>query len=471
IIKSLLIKQEHKIIYYVKKLKEKFGENINSLIINFPEIKFIIDIENSNNEINILSIQDVVKNFLEVFLEDSKEAFPLVIAIDEINFIDSASLLILKDLLTKNTSKNLFIIGALSENNITSSIILKDFLEDNQEQKDFTSEIKLEKLDYKYISQFISDTFNTSFEKSETLSQLLIKKTDGDFNSIKDFIKDFYNEGLIYFDIYKGVWLWDIPKISTKNISDKVAEFLLNRFNSFNDSVKRVLNIASCIGCRFSFETLSEISGILPEDLFMLLIDCLNEEVIIIREDYHEFSHEKLQKEIYDNINQRDKEIYHLMIAKNLIRDLNHLSDENKIFTIENHFYIAKNNLIDQIDIETVINIEYAASKKARELGNYLSALEYINKALYFIKEIKELNNKFILSNIILEKSELCVLLNMYDDFEELQKEFLDLDLSVENKIRLFDIKIKFYNNTGKNDKSIEIIYYMLNKLNLITYD
>jgi hypothetical protein len=59
------------------------------------------------------------------------------------------------------------------------------------------------------------------------------------------------------------------------------------------------------------------------------------------------------------------------MIAQNLIKDLNDLSDENKIFTIENHFYISKNELSNYKDIETAINIEYAASKKARYLGNY----------------------------------------------------------------------------------------------------
>jgi predicted ATPase len=73
----------------------------------------------------------------------------------------------------------------------------------------------------------------------------------------------------------KVVWLWDTFKISTKSISDKVADFLLHRFNSFEETVKRVLNIASCIGYRFSFEVLAEISGIPPEELFMLLLDCL----------------------------------------------------------------------------------------------------------------------------------------------------------------------------------------------------
>jgi hypothetical protein len=55
----------------------------------------------------------------------------------------------------------------------------------------------------------------------------------------------------------------------------------------------------------------------------------------------------------------------------------------------------------------------------------------------------------------------------MYDDFEELQKEYFSLDLSIEHKIRLFDIKIKFYNNMGKSEKSIEIVYYILNSLDI----
>lgn len=477
IIKSLLIRKQDTITYYANKIIESFKNNINILLKQFPEIKLIIDQQNEikkvddnikiNSDLN-LSIQEMIKKFIEIFTEISTESLPLIISIDKMNFIDSASLIILKDIISNAKSKNIFIIGIIPDKYISSSVILKNFFDKNNDSLKYISEIKLVNLEYSFVNQFISDTFNTSFENSESLSQVLVKKTNGDFISIKEFIKEFYNEGLIYFDLDKGGWSWDITKISNKNINDKVAEFLLKKFNSFTPEVKQVLNIASCIGYRFSFNALSEISKTDPEKLFMLLLDSLNEELIFIREDYHEFSNEKLQKGIYDNIPEIDKQKYHLMIANYLIKEFNDYSDENKIFTIENHLFIAQSEISTIEEFKVLANIQYSAAIKAMEINNYNLALDYVNKAISFINKRKEISNILLLNDLFIKKAELCLILNMNEEFDNIQKDILELSFSIDQKIKLFDLKINYYNNIGNNARSIGLVYFILNKLDLI---
>ncbi|MEG5046934.1 ATP-binding sensor histidine kinase [Microcoleus sp. B4-C1] len=274
-----------------EKILKALGGNCQVIIEAIPEVELIVGPQPSVPDLGANESQNrfnlVFQNFIRVF---AQKEHPLVIFLDDLQWIDSASLKLIELLATDMGTQYLLIIGAYREQEVDANHPLIITAEAIKKAGGTVSAIALSPLDISSVNQFVAHTLNCAPEKSLSLAQLLWRKTAGNPFFLTQLIKFIYSKSLIQFQILPsnnvvelaepnlsglaqpiseqivkkchvtGEWQWDIEQIQEMGITDNVVELMIDNIQKLSENTQELLKLAACIGNKFDLKTLSTIA-------------------------------------------------------------------------------------------------------------------------------------------------------------------------------------------------------------------
>ncbi|MEG3908235.1 ATP-binding sensor histidine kinase [Microcoleus sp. w2-18bC1] len=274
-----------------EKILKALGGNCQVIIEAIPELELIVGPQppvpdlganESQNRFNL-----VFQNFIRVF---AQKEHPLVIFLDDLQWVDSASLKLIELLATDLGTQYLLIIGAYREQEVDANHPLTLTAEAIKKAGGTVRAIALSPLDISSVNQFVADTLNCGPEKSLSLAELLWQKTAGNPFFLTQLIKFIYSKGLIQFKLSSsenlvelaepklsglaqpiserivkkcqiiGEWQWDIEQIQEMGITDNVVELMIDNIQKLSENTQELLKLAACIGNKFDLKILSTIA-------------------------------------------------------------------------------------------------------------------------------------------------------------------------------------------------------------------
>src|SRR5919202_2745115 len=267
LINQLLTENDRQIASWKHQLLDALGSNGQVIVDVIPEVELIIGKQlpvpqlgatESQNRFNLL-----FQNFISVF---ANKEHPLVIFLDDLQWVDSASLKLIHLLMINPDSQYLLMIGAYRDNEVSPTHPLIQTLEKIQQTGTKVSTIPLQPLGIDCITQLISDTLNSSIERSKPLAELALNKTNGNPFFLTQLLQFLYAENLLSFDppqspLAKGGWQWDIEQIQAIGITDNVVELMVSKIEKLDKKTQNILKLAACIGNRFDLELLSVVNA------------------------------------------------------------------------------------------------------------------------------------------------------------------------------------------------------------------
>jgi len=160
------------------------------------------------DEIKIHSTLAKFKVACKAFLRAmSSNEHPIVIFLDDVQWMDKASIDLLEIFLKDTEMKNLMFILAYRDEDADS---IKDiFL---HRTKSSTIDISLGNLDLKAITEMIAAQFGLIAEEIQDLGTLIARKTQGNPFYIDQFLKSIERDGLIVYDDLLSSWIYNIQK-------------------------------------------------------------------------------------------------------------------------------------------------------------------------------------------------------------------------------------------------------------------
>jgi AAA ATPase domain len=141
--------------------------------------------------------QLVFQRFIGVF---ARPEHPLALFLDDLQWLDAATLDLLQDLLTRPDVRHLVLIGAYRDNEVNSAHPLMRKLEAIRNSGAVVREIILAPLTEGDLRQLISDSLRCEAEPTASLAQLVHEKTAGNPFLAIQFISALAEEGLLTFD-------------------------------------------------------------------------------------------------------------------------------------------------------------------------------------------------------------------------------------------------------------------------------
>src|SRR5712664_3781643 len=214
LIRSLLGKSDAELAGWRDALREALGPNGRLMIDVVPELKLLIGEQPPVQELSPQQAQGrlqlVFRRFLGVF---ARAEHPLTLFLDDLQWLDAATLDLLADLLTQAEVQQLLVIGAYRDNEVDSAHPLMRRLDAIRKAGAFVQEISLAPLAREDLGRLIADTLSCAPRRAAPLARLVQEKTGGNPFFAIQFISALAEEGLLRFDHDAACWRWELDRL------------------------------------------------------------------------------------------------------------------------------------------------------------------------------------------------------------------------------------------------------------------
>ena len=305
-----------------------------------PEVPKLEPVETRNR------FEYVFQNFIHAFCRPDHQ---LAVFIDDLQWIDAASLNFLELMIADEKAAHLFLIGAYRSTEVAAGHPLLSTLVNLRNQSVEIHEIKLEGLDHQATAHLISDALHTNTETVQPLAKHVVQKTNGNPFFVNEFLKSLYAENLIRFDTETSAWQWDLAAIQVRNITDNVVDLMTEKIQKLKKSAVEALKLSAAMGNRFPLKRLAVVLEKPRVDVVACLDEAVNEGLIlplsksdegVIISEYR-FSHDRIQQAAYALFPEAERPAVHLKIGRLLRRNTPDEKIEAQCFDIVNQLNLG----------------------------------------------------------------------------------------------------------------------------------
>src|SRR4029077_18798482 len=201
LLRPLLTKNETELGKWRDALQDALGPNAKLIVNLVPELQLIIGEPPPVPDLPLQEAQRrfqlVLRRFIGVF---ASPEHPLALFLDDLQWLDSATLDWIEDLLTQSDVRHLMLIGAYRDNEVDSFHPLRAKLDAIRKAGAPVQEIILAPLTRDDLAGLITDSLHCEPERAAGLAALIHQKTAGNPFFAIQFISALVEEGLVAFD-------------------------------------------------------------------------------------------------------------------------------------------------------------------------------------------------------------------------------------------------------------------------------
>src|SRR5205809_2096029 len=214
LVRQILVKSAADVDQWRRALAEAVGPSGQLIADLIPEVEIIIGKQPPVPDLPPRDAQHrfqlVFRRFLGVF---AKLEHPLALFLDDLQWLDAATLELLEHLITDPDVQHLLVVGAYRNNEVSPSHPLTQTLDAIREVGARMQEIVLAPLRVDDIDQLVADALHSERNVAQPLAQLVHEKTSGNPFFAIQFLTALADEGLLRFDDGEARWSWDLNRI------------------------------------------------------------------------------------------------------------------------------------------------------------------------------------------------------------------------------------------------------------------
>ncbi|HVH43223.1 MAG TPA: AAA family ATPase, partial [Labilithrix sp.] len=299
---------------------------------------------------------------------------PLTMFLDDLQWADFASLKLLEDLMDDDEARDLLVIGAYRDNEVSASHPLILMLDRLRGSRARMRSIVLRPLSETDVAQLVADTLHASGDETASLAALVSEKTGGNPFFAIQFLTMLHRQGSISFDHEVGRWRWDVALIRAEGYTDNVVELMIRKLRGLPAETQKALELAACIGGTFDVDTLAIVCRGDAEPALRAAV----EEDLLLRGDVtYRFPHDRVQEAAYALIPKDERARVHLEIGRLLSSRTTQAELEDRIFEIVTQLDRGAPLMTSREEREQLAEKNLLAGKRARASTAYASALKY----------------------------------------------------------------------------------------------
>jgi PAS domain S-box-containing protein len=388
LIRPLLGKSDTELTYWREALREALDPNGKLMVDLVPELKLIIGDQPPVSELPPRQAQGrfqlVFRRFLGVF---ARAEHPLALFLDDLQWLDEATLDLLEDLLTRSELQHLMLIGAYRSNEVDAAHPLMRKLAAVRQAGAQLEEIQLVPLTCEHVGELISDALRCPPAHVTSLAQVVHEKTAGNPFFVIQFLHTLAEEGLLTLDLNSARWSWDPERIHAKEYTDNVVDLMVLKLVRLPDKTQSALQELACLGGVADTTTLSAVLGKSQDEVDLAFWDAVRQELVERRSNSYRFVHDRVQEAAYSLIPQASRPAAHLRIGRCLAARTPLDRREEAIFDIANQLNRGASLVVSTDEREQLAEINLIAGKRAKASTAYASALNYLTAGAALLSE------------------------------------------------------------------------------------
>ncbi len=387
LVRQLLGKDEREVSEWRDALLEALGGNAQLVVQLIPDLALIIgdsspvpDLPPNDARIRF---QLVFRAFVGAF---ARAEHPLVLFIDDLQWLDTATLHLLEHLVTHAEARHLLLIGAYRDNEVGPSHPLARSIASMRQSGTPIQEIVLAPLTPNHLGQLLSESLHCEIEHAYPLAQLVHEKTDGNPFFAIQFLLALADERLLAFDHDDAVWVWDLSGIGTKGLTDNIGDLMSAKIRRLSRPTQRALAELAYLGHSAELGTLTLLRGETEEETQAALSEAVRAGLICQLSGRLAFLHDRVHEAAYALIPGEERARMHSWIGRLLAERPGHELEET-IFEVVHHLNLGAVLLEAREDHVRVAGLNIMAGKRARASTAHAAALGYFASAVTLLGE------------------------------------------------------------------------------------
>lgn len=315
---------------------------------------------------------------------------PVVICLDNLQWIDSASIEICEHLFTRNQIPFVLFIGAYRSPTLEKQEWVDAGIKELRERSPSLALIQVENLSIGGVNRLISESLFRQEEETIEFAKLVLEKTRGNPLSVKEFMNRAFDQGFLRFDRTHREWIWDISRITSEPPAENVSLTLIHQLQNLDPTALKLLKTAACVGTEFELELLQRISELPHAETSKKLSLAIKQGFILqipsqqlaYQRITFRFAHKLIQQTLYELVGQNEKLQTHAEIGQAILVAAQGDTYES-IFDIVSHL---NNSLVSNDDSQSdqlkLAALNIAAGSKAKGTAAYQHAFKYFRTAI-----------------------------------------------------------------------------------------
>jgi tetratricopeptide (TPR) repeat protein/KaiC/GvpD/RAD55 family RecA-like ATPase len=347
----------------VAKLVPELGQKLRSIPQSFP-----ISPEQEQNR-----LFEAVSQFVTNISQET----PLLVVLDDLQWTDPSSLLLLHYLARSAQKTSLLLLGAYRSTDIDDKHPLTPVLAELNRER-LPQEIQLKRMSFSDVSEMIKNILEQE-DVPEEFCKLVYEKTRGNPFFAEEVVKSLKEEGAIYLE--EGNWKF--KEVSAIEFPKSVKNIVKARFSRLDDEYQNVLTFASFVGNDFTLEAMCALTGI-EEDKLLEIMDGLLKtgfikHTVIRGEDICSFADIIVRDVVYEEVGPFKRKKLHGVVGSVL----------EKVYakTIDEHLGELASHFLESGDKDKALDYFLKAGEKTTTIYANTEAASYFRSALRLLEE------------------------------------------------------------------------------------
>jgi predicted ATPase len=379
LIRPLLSRSEAELAKWREAFQEALGPNGRLMVDLVPELKLVVGELPPVPELEPQQAQSrfqlTMRRFIGVFARPEQ---PLALFLDDLQWLDAATLDLVEDVLTHADVRDLILIGAYRDNEVDATHPLVRKLAAIRSSGAKVSEIKLAPLQLEHVGQLIADALHCDPVLTASLAQLVYDRTDGNPFFAIQFLHAFADEGLLALDPEAQRWKWDLQRIHAKGYADNVVDLMVGKLARLPSETQKALQELACLGAVADITTLSTVIGTSETEVHAALQNALRADLIERLSSAYKFVHDRVQEAAYSSIPDHERAAIHLSIGRRLVSHTPPEKREEMIFDIVGQLDRGSGLIVSADERNQLAELNLIAGKRAKASTAHHSALTYL---------------------------------------------------------------------------------------------
>lgn len=306
---------------------------------------------------------------------------PLVLLLDNVQWIDAASLQTLDHLLRACGAIPLLVVVAHRDLSSLSEPTLQTALASLPEAAQHATTIVPQPLSVKAVARWLGGIFHTRSTGTADLATLIHEKTGGNPLFVQEFFRRIVDDGLVVHNKYQGKWHYDLQAIRARHYTENVVTLVLEQLKEMPDETRRLLGSIACLGCTGELEMLCRVVGRSAAEIRYALHPAVTAQLIVLTEKEYAFTHDRVQEAAFALLDEGEKSHLHLTTASLLADAARQTAGNELLFRAVHHVSAALDCIQPAPQRQRFRELSLQAARRAKRTGDYLSALSYIQTA------------------------------------------------------------------------------------------
>jgi predicted ATPase/two-component sensor histidine kinase len=379
LVRQLLAKTDAEVTPWRHTLREALGSNGQLMVNIIPELELLVGRQPPVAELPPQEaqtrFQGVFRRLLAVF---ARPEHPLALFLDDLQWLDAATLTLLEHLATNRELRHLLLVGAYRDNEVTPTHPLVRTLAAIRNTDAHLHELVLQPLHPEDVAQLVADALRTDTARVDGLAKLVHEKCGGNPFFAIQFFTALAEERMLVFDHATGRWQWDLELIRANAFTDNVVDMMLGKLSRLPALTKEVLEQFACVGNTARTETLALLHEGDEDAVHDALWEAVRRGLVLRVAHGYTFAHDRVQEGAYALLPEQERAATHLKIGRALLTRTRAEDLEDEVFTVVNHFDRAVSLVDAPVERQQVAELNLIAGRRARASTAYASARAYL---------------------------------------------------------------------------------------------